>query len=146
MTSRERQIHTDAIAIYAFLATLVLPAQESLNLDDRYNEYPALVGQDLLYFLYFEWSSKRILHHVQRFIEQADRNAAVPVGEADLISRQYQMMYRGIQTSASFGRGAVAAVPWISFDFRNKHSACAAVYLALGILGAGYVYYLAQAS
>lgn len=77
------------------------------ELADFYRQYPALNGQDLLYYLYFGWNKKRIYPLIQKFVKQAD--------EGSLKTKEYKIQYMGCKVEASFGQGNPAAVPWIWF-------------------------------
>ena len=103
------------------IAELLLPALKSNNYSESFYSYPAICAQDFLYFNFFNWSDKRLLYFISKFIDQADSNSIAGPQASDLSKKQYAMHYETLKVSVSFGQGAAARVPWFGFDFGNKY-------------------------
>lgn len=104
------------------------------DLYEYHKDFPAISGQDFLYFLYFGSDKKRILELVSDFVIDADNSS--------LKTKKYKIQYNGCRVNVSFGQGALAKVPWIGFNLPNHISAVNILYykdqrklvLAYGVL------------
>lgn len=102
------------------IAEHMTPIINERGLDSIYSQFPAITGQDFLYFKYFGWEDKKILFYLKKFINQAKHNLQSSQNDSNLKKNDYKFLYKGLNVTASFGQGGLAKVPWLGFNFNNE--------------------------
>jgi len=82
------------------------------NLYGYHKEFPALSGQDFLYYLYFGKDKLRMQDLIRKFVSDADSGT--------LKTKDYNVQYEKCRVKAGFGMGSQAQVPWIGFESKDK--------------------------
>ncbi|HEX8226341.1 MAG TPA: AAA family ATPase [Candidatus Saccharimonadales bacterium] len=117
--------------VVQFIGSAISDPLRAAGIPEDFLHYPAIVGQDFLFHLYYRWNETRILGVTKQFVKQAQTD--------DQSYKQYKQQYYNCDVSARFGQGSLYQVPWLTFDtFNLGFSPTFLYYKELGTLILAY--------